>query len=252
MARSAKGSDAPNKAPKATKPKKQRFARMRQVYALARRNDPHIGWWLALAVVAVTVLGLLIGAAFGHPIYGAFVALPLGVLAAVILLSRRAEKAAYGALEGQPGAGGAALQGLRRGWNYDQEPVAVEGGRSMNFQDAAMVYRAVGRPGVVLIAEGPTGRAVKLLAAERKKVNRLVPNVPITAYRLGSGNSGGGEEVVTTRELVKRMGKLKKTLTKQEVTAVSKRLRALARVKPPVPAGMDPQRMRSMGRGQRR
>ena len=64
--------------------------------------------------------------------------------------------------------------------------------------------------------------------------------------------TGSGENVVTTRELVTRMGKLKKELTKQEVAAVDKRLRALGKVRPPVPQGIDPQRMRSMGRGQRR
>ena len=125
----------------------------------------------------------------------------------------------------------------------------MDGGRGTNMQDAAMVYRAVGRPGVVLIGEGPGGRATRLLIAEKKKVLRLLPNVPVTTYRIGTG---GGDDVVTTRDLVKRMQKMKNVLTKQEVGAVDKRLRALGRIKPPVPAGMDPQRMRGAGRNQRR
>ena len=242
----AKGASAAT----AVKPKKkQRLAQLRQVYRLASRDDPRIWLWMTLVALGIVLLGFAVGAALGHPYYGAFVALPFGLLAAMFLLSRRAERAAFGAIDGQPGAGGAALQGLRRGWSYPQEPVAVDGGRGTNLQDAAMVYRAVGRPGVVLIGEGPGGRATRLLIAEKKKVLRLLPNVPVTTYRIGTG---GGDDVVTTRDLVKRMQKMKNVLTKQEVGAVDKRLRALGRIKPPVPAGMDPQRMRGAGRNQRR
>lgn len=247
-----KGGASAAKPAKEKKPRGQRLAQLRQVYALARRDDPRLPLWLGLIVVGVLLVGFLIGLALGHPVYATFVALPLALLLAMVLLSRRAEKAAYGALDGQPGAGGAALQGLRRGWSYQQEPVAIEGGRSANLAGASMVYRAVGRPGVVLIGEGPAGRAAKLLVAEERKVNRLVPNVPVHTFRVGTGEGQHGQKVVTTRELVRSMGRLKNTLTKQEVSAIDKRLRALGRVRPPVPQGIDPQRMRSMGRGQRR
>lgn len=244
-----RGDKAATKPPKEKKPRGQRLAQMKQVYGLARRGDPRIGLWMALAVAGVLVVGFLIGYALGHPIYAMFVALPLALLAAVLLVSKRAERTAYSTLDGQPGAGGAALQGLKRGWSYQPEPIAVDGGRTANLQNAAMVYRAVGRPGVVLIGEGPAGRADRLLQTELRKVSRLVPNVPITTFRVGSGS---GENVVNTRELVVRMGKMKNVLTKQEVGAVDKRLRALNKVKPPIPQGMDPQRLKSMGRGQRR
>lgn len=243
MARTRKGATA------APKQKKQRFEKLRQIYTLAKKDDP----WLPLRLVglflAVVGVGLLIGLATGHPRYWMFVFAPMGLLAATFFLSKRAEKAAYSALEGRPGAAGAALQGLRRGWAYQETPVAVEGGRSAQMTDAAMVYRAVGRPGVVLIGEGPTGRATKLLASERRKVQRLTPNVPVTVYRIGAGQ---GQEVVTPRQLVRRMTKMKNTITKHEVTEVDRRLRALGAQRPPIPQGIDPARMRSMGRGQRR
>lgn len=247
MARLLKKPSSSGSTPRRDQPaaeKKPRFAQVRQVFGLARQDDPYIGWKLGLCVVGVTVLGAIIGGLFGHPIYGGFVALPFGLLAAMFLLSRRAERAAYGAIDGRPGAGGAVLSSLRRGWSYEQEPVAVDGGRSTNLEHAAMVYRAVGRPGVVLVGEGPTGRTNKLLAAERKKVARLVPNVPVTTYRLGTGE---GENVCSARELTGRMRKLKNHLTNQEVTAVSRRLNALGRMAPPVPKGIDPQRMRGRG-----
>lgn len=240
------GADRPSKGAE----KKPRFQQLRQVYGLARSADPYIAWWMAAAVVGATVLGALIGGAFGHPIYGGFLGFLVGLPIAMFVLSRKAERSAYDQIEGRPGAGGAVLQSLRRGWAYEQEPVAMEGGRSQNIEHTALVYRAVGRAGVVLIGEGPTGRTNKLLGTERKKAQRLVPNVPVTTYRLGTGE---GENVVSTRELVGRMKKLgrRRDLTKSEVTAVNKRLHALGRMAPPIPKGIDPQRARQMGRGQR-
>lgn len=237
------------KAPKAKKPRKERFAQFKQVFALAKKERPRIVLEMAAIIVAVTALGALIGAYFGHPIYGGFLAVMFGVLLATLLLSKTAERAAYASIEGQPGAGGALLQSLKRGWAIEQEPVAVEGGRNINMIDSAMIYRAVGRPGVVLVAEGPRGRATRLLAAEIKRTSRLVPNVPIHTYRLGTDN---GDDAVPHKDLTRRMGKLKKQLTKHEVTEVNRRLHALSRLKAPIPAGIDPAKVRQMSRGQRR
>ncbi|MDO5626946.1 MAG: DUF4191 domain-containing protein [Mobilicoccus sp.] len=247
---STKGATAAKK-PKEKKPRKERFTKIKQIWSLAKHDDPRIGLKFAGIALAITLVGLLIGLAIGRPIYMTFIFLPLGVLAAFIFLSRRAERAAYGALEGRPGAGGAVLQGLRRGWSYIEEPVGIDGGRGGSLNDAAMVFRAVGRPGVVLIGEGPQSRAQKLLLNERRKVNRLTPNVPVTLYRLGSGtaNEKSGEIVLPARDVVKRMRKLPKSLTKHEVSEVDRRLRALGAQRPPIPQGIDPNRVRSMGRG---
>lgn len=233
------------------KPKKQRFERIRQIYGLAAKDDPRIALKMAGIVLAVVLVGLLIGLAVGHPVYWSILFVGVGLLLAFIYLTRVAERAAYGALEGQPGASGAVLQGLRRGWSYSDEPVAVDGGRGSTLHDAAMVFRAVGRPGVVLIGEGPQGRAQKLLLNEKRKVQRLTPNVPVTVYRVGAGtgNERTGDEVVAPRDVTRRMSKLPKSLTTTEVTEVDRRLRALGAQRPPVPKGIDPNRARSMGRG---
>ena len=65
-------------------------------------------------------------------------------------------------------------------------------------RQAAIVYRAVGRAGVVLIAEGPAAKAAKLLASERRRTSRLVPNVPVHGFRVGAGK---GPEVVDIADL---------------------------------------------------
>lgn len=234
---------------KVKKPKKDRLGQFKQIYGLAKSEQPRIGLYMALVIIAVVGVGAVLGGIFGHPFYGGFVALSAGVLLATVMLTRAAEKAAYASIEGQPGAGGALLQNLKKGWAIEQEPVAVEGGRALNMTDSALIYRAVGRPGVALIAEGPRGRATRLLAAEVKRTARLVPNVPIHTFRLGNDD---GADAVPTKRLLAEMKKLKNSLTKHEVTEINRRLHALGRVKAPIPAGIDPQRMRSMGKGQRR
>ncbi len=229
--------------------KPSRIAQMKQVFTLTKQHDPLVGWWMAGAFLGILLLGYGIGSIVDYPIYATFVALPIAFLAATFLLSKRAERAMYRVFEGQPGGAGATLQGLRRGWAYDQQPVAIDSGRSTTLTEAGLVYRAVGRPGVVLIAEGPAARASRLLQNERKKTQRLAPNVPVTTFRVGAGQ---GQDVVTHRQLLGRMKKLPKALTKQEVTAVNQRLRSMGGARPPIPPGMDPNRIKSMGRGTRK
>ncbi|WP_018156235.1 DUF4191 domain-containing protein [Demetria terragena] len=233
--------------PKAEKASKEpgRLAQIKQVYQQTQAQDPNLTWILLLAFLVVFGVFLLIGFAIGHPVYLGLIGFMLGLIAVMFLLGRRAEKAAYGSIAGTPGASGAAMSSLRRGWMYEKEPVAADaGGRTRSVKDignAAMVFRAVGRPGVVLVGEGPKGAAVRLLKSESRKVNRVAgPEVPVHTLRVGTDG-----DAVPVGELTKRMGKLDKKLTKAEVDAVTKRLRALGGAKPPIPQGMDPRNPKS-------
>ncbi len=217
-----------------------RVAQMRSVYAMTRRADPNVRWWLLLAVAGTLAVVLGIGFLTEHPIYATIIGLPLALLAGLFVLARRAETAAYGQLEGQPGAAGAALRVLRRGWQVEQEPVAVD----PRTRDT--VFRALGRPGVVLVSDGPPQRVGRLLEAERKRIARVLPDVPIHLLQAGTG-----AEQVPLAKLPRRVMRLKPALTRAEVSTVSKRLRALGRARIPVPKGMDPMRARPDRRGAR-
>ena len=216
-----------------------RFAQIRQVFTAAKAVDPLIGWWMLLAALGTIVLVTVVGLLFGHWVYALIISIPLAALAASLVLSRRAERAAYRSIEGQPGASGAALSALRRGWFYEQEPVAAEATRSGDLSNAALVFRATGRPGIVLVAEGPSARAGRLVESERRKVARVAPGVPVTVLRVGSG-----EGEVTVRKLAGTMQRMKPVLTKDEAAAVNKRLKSLGGTRPPLPAGVDPNRVR--------
>jgi len=141
----------------ATKPPKKpgRLAQIKQVFVAAKAVDPAIGWWMALAALAVLVVAAVAGILLNALVYALILGLPLAFLAATIVLSRRAERAAYKQIEGQPGAVGAALRSVRRGWFIEEQPVAADAQRATDLSSAALVYRAVGRPGIVLIGGVP-------------------------------------------------------------------------------------------------
>jgi hypothetical protein len=159
-----------------------------------------------------------------------------GALGALILLGRRAERAAYGQIEGQPGAVGAVLRSsLGRGWRGSEVPVAVNG----RTRDA--IYRVVGRAGVVLLAEGPKGRTQRMVDEERRKVLRVAPNVPVSVLHVGH------DDGLRLHQINRRMNRLKPKLTRAEVLAVSNRLESLT-TGLPVPKGVDPTRLRPVRR----
>ena len=237
---------ARKKSAKSTEPKKagrfRQLGQIREVFTAARSVDPLIGWWMALAAIGALAVMVVIGLLVNMPIYFLILGLPLAALAASMTLSIRAKRAAYKSIEGKPGAAGAALSSLRKGWYFEQQPVAAEAGRAGDMASAAMVFRATGRPGVVLVAEGPTARATKLAEAERKKISRIAgASVPVTVLRIGEG---GGKDEVSIRKVANKLQRMKSVLTKEEVAAVNKRLKAMGGMRPPLPAGVDPNRVR--------
>jgi hypothetical protein len=214
---------------------------MYQVFQMTRRYDSTAVWWMALAFLAPVLVGLLAGfliTGTENPL-GFALWIVAGVLGGVLLflivLGRRAEKAAYSQIEGQPGAVGAVLKSsLRRGWTASEMPVAV----SPKTQDA--VYRAVGNGGVVLIGEGPKSRTQKMLDEERRRVVRILPNVPVNFLHVGPD-----DDAVPLHKLAGRMAKFKRSLNKAEIYAVSNRLGSLGKNGLPIPKGVDPMKARA-------
>ncbi|WP_395243208.1 DUF4191 domain-containing protein [Agromyces sp. MMS24-K17] len=216
-----------------------RLKQMWQVFQMTRRYDSTAPWLMLLGFLAPIALGLGLalwlseGNGFTIALWIIAGALA-GLLLAMVILGRLAERAAYAQIDGQPGAVGAVLRGgLRGGWIGNEMPIAVNG----KTQDA--VYRAVGRGGIALIGEGPSSRTTRMLEDEQRKVARILPNVPITLITVGHGD---GE--VPLRKIPAALRKAKKSLTKPEVLAVSNRLNSL-QTSLPIPKGIDPMKVRS-------
>ena len=235
---SSPASDAPKRGlfsrkPKEAKAKKpSRLKQIGEVFQMTRRHDPMVPWLMLLAFLGVVAVSLLVGFLLDNWITGLIIGIALGALAATLILSRRAERAAFAQIENQPGASGAALGTLKRGWITEDQPVAV----NPRTQDA--VFRAIGRPGVVLVSEGPSNRVKPLVDAERKRLARILPNVTIHVIE-----SGRGEGQVPLSQIARKMNKLKGELTKTEVSAVSKRISSLGG-RLPIPKGIDPYKAR--------
>jgi hypothetical protein len=166
---------------------------------------------VALAIIVVFVLlGLFTGsAAFLIP-----VGVLIGLATAMILFGRFAQQAQYSAIDGQLGAAAAVLQSMRGDWTVTP---AVSGNRSMD-----VVHRAVGKKGVILVGEGAPNRVTGLLAAERKKTERVAHGVPITEFQVG-----GGDGQIPVSKLQSSIMKIPGTLKAPAVSDLNYRLKAL-------------------------
>jgi hypothetical protein len=217
-----------------------RIKQMFDVFQMTRKYDNRAVPYLLLGFIPPIIVGFALGfllpdssllTRISYPIIG----LLAGLLLVLIILGRRAERAAYSQIEGQAGAVGAVLKNsVRRGWQTSEMPVNV----SPRTQDA--VYRAIGRGGVALIGEGPKSRTQRMLDDERRTVARVLPNVPITFLYVGPD-----ADSTPLYKLPARLQRIKPALRKAEVLAVSNRLASLS--KPPVgiPKGIDPNRVRA-------
>jgi hypothetical protein len=199
-------------------------------------------------MLPLEVVGIFLGAALvvGIPVAlllnwltALMLAIPAGLLAATYWFSRRAMRAAYAQIDGQPGAAAAVIQSIR-GSDWAVTPaVAVN-----KSQD--MVSRVVGKPGVILVSEGPSSRVVPMLATERKKTARWVPEVPI--YEIQVGNDEGQ---VPLTKLQRQLSKLPRNLRGAEMTDLRRRLDALGNAanSMPIPKGPMPTSARQVRRG---
>jgi hypothetical protein len=205
-----------------------RIAQIRQTYKMARRSDRWVGWIILGIILGVIALSVLVGLFVGPLWLWIIVGLPIALLAAAIVFGRRAERAAYGQIEGQPGAAAAALGTLRRGW--DTTPMVG----ANRYQD--VVHRAVGRPGIVLIGEGAVaGRVANLLAQEKKRHARVAPDMPVVEVIVGREDGQ-----VPLPRLTRHLNKLPKNIRPAEVTELRQRLRALGTTPIGIPKGPLP------------
>ncbi|GAA0900303.1 DUF4191 domain-containing protein [Pseudonocardia zijingensis] len=218
-----------------------RYKQIWQAFQMQRREDkallPIMVGVLLLSVVVFFGIGLIFDL---H-----WILLPLGIavglLAAVSIFGRRVQRNVYSKADGQPGAAGWALDNLRGQWRV------TPGVAGTTHLDA--VHRVIGRPGIILVAEGAPHRVKSLLAQEKKRTARVAGTMPI--YDVIVGNEEGQ---VPLSKLQRHLMKLPRNINKQEMESMEARLaalgsRAAAMPKGPMPAGA---KMRSVQRTVRR
>lgn len=228
---------------RAAKEKKKKDSIRKQLVAafkMGYKTDRALPYWVLGTLVVITALGIVAAIVFDNWFF-AFVGFMTALPISLIVMTRRIEAAAYEQIEGRLGATYSALSTIRRGWTIPEEPTGID----PRTQD--MVWRGVGRGGVLLVSEGPVPRIRRLVEAERKRVSRVLPDtVPITVVMCGTG-----EGQVPLRKLVKSIKKIKPKLTKPETAEVLNRLQAIGGARLPIPKGIDPNRARPDRKGLR-
>ena len=227
--------------------KKRRLAQylqnIKDSYTISRRTYPWIGWAMLAAFAVCIAVGVAISFASGMSLwYWLILSIMMALMVAMIILSLTVRRASYAQIEGMPGAAKAVLDQIGRGWYVEPEPVAFT-----KHQD--LVWRLVGRPGVVLIAEGPGTRTRRMLAEEERKVHRLLSTVPI--HTLQVGTDAGQVRLTELSKTLRGLPTKPTSLTDSEITQVSKRLTSMASRNLPVPRHIDPNKVRPDRRAMR-
>ena len=91
---SGKGADTP--------PKTRWYKQVWQVYQMTRETDPATTWWMLGSFLGILAVGVVVGLVTHRVWYFVLMAVPIALIVAMLLLTRRAESAAYRRIEGQP------------------------------------------------------------------------------------------------------------------------------------------------------
>jgi Domain of unknown function (DUF4191) len=227
-------------------PKLSRRQQFAQTYQMAKKSDPAIGRWVAGAALLGLVIGFVVfwlvvgrGSTLGL-VLAVIGGLMVGILAGLIVFSRRAQRAVYGQMEGQIGAAAGALGLLKRGWHVDNAIAFTK------QQD--VVHRVIGPPGILLVGEGNPGRLKALMTSERKRHERVAVDTPV--HEIVVGNA---DDQVPLAKLSRHVQKMKRQVQPAEITDILARLKAIDASRPivPMPKGPVPTSMKGL-RGQMR
>jgi hypothetical protein len=165
-----------------------------------------------------------------------FAGIMLVLLAVLIVLNLRANKAMMIEAENQPGAAASIVENMRGRIPWRVTP-ALASTTDMDF-----VHLVICRAGVVLMGEaGPSstpGRVRSLINQERKRLSKVVGSAEMLDFIVGRG-----EGEVPIAKVRMRLMRLPRKLTGPEVNALDKRLKAL-NARPQMPKGAIPKNMR--------
>jgi hypothetical protein len=208
--------------------RKQYFKAIFDAFKTQRREDkaliPLMLGAFVLSIAVVFGVGMIFGVEWLALPFG----IAIGVLAAVTIFGRRVQSSVYSKADGQRGAAGWALDNMRGQWRV------TPGVAGTTHLDA--VHRVIGRPGIILVAEGAPHRVKNLLAQEKKRTARVAGSMPI--YDIIVGNDEGQ---VPLKKLQRHLAKLPRNISRGEMESMETRLaslgtRAAAMPKGPMPA----------------
>ena len=222
--KTAPGKGAPTKA---KPPRGARLKTIKQAYAVTKAQDPKVLPLVLAAFFGPFLLLLAIGLVVDHPFYLGFLGLLVGLVVAAFVFGRRVQSTAYAQVEGQLGAAAAVLSNMRGDWRVTP---------AVGFtpqQD--LVHRVIGKPGVVLVAEGARNRTRNLVSTEKRTVTRIAGSTPVYEVFVGDG-----EGEVPLRGLEKHFLKLPHNIKPKVVNELDRKFTAMGTRALPIPKGPMP------------
>lgn len=154
----------------------------------------------------------------------------LALLAVLIVLNLRSNKAMMAAAADQPGAAASIIETMRGDWRVTPAMASTT-----QFD---MVHLVIGRPGVILLGEGNPARVRSLIGQERRRLSKVIGSADLRDFIVGDG-----EGALPLNKLRTTLMKLPRTLSGKDVNALDKRLTALT-ARPQMPKGAIPKNMR--------
>jgi hypothetical protein len=224
------GDKAAKQAARTAKREQRRETRrnIKTAFTMTRKADslliPLLVGAFLVPFVLLLALGFLIGGAWIISIGAA--GLMVGLIAVIVVFGRRVQAAQYTQVEGQLGAAAAVLQAMRGQWRVTP---AVAFTREQD-----LVHRVLGRPGIVLVAEGARHRTGGLIGTEKKRIVRALGDTPVYEVFVGDGDGQ-----VPLRGLDRHLRKLPNNIKPREVNLLDRKLKAMAPAMP-IPKGPVP------------
>ena len=245
-------------AEKDAKPKKQStIKQIIQIYKYTAKEDKALPWLEAgaflLPVVVMVIIGLIAKWTWLTWIFTMITAVMLGILLAMMLLTRRADKVGYKQID--------VLSNMQKaGFDFPQEPVWID----PKTKDA--IWRGTSMNGIYLIGEGEYGRVMKAMDRQEHEIKGVTAGSTIPVYRIAVGHGPKQVPLDKLRSTVTKAKSYEPTnhknalvakihprrrflLTRAETTTLNERLHTLQSKKGySIPKGMDPNRPQKISR----
>jgi hypothetical protein len=207
---------------------RERLRQIGMVFSFTAKRDK---LFLPL-VIAGVVIPLAAGVVLGLTLSWMWlpVCIMLALLAVLVVLNLRSNKAMLAEAATQPGAAASIVETMRGDWRVTP---AISSNTSFD-----MVHLVIARCGVVLLGEGNPARVRPLLAQERRRLAKVIGSADLRDYIIGEE-----EGQLPLGKLRTTLMKLPKTVKARDVNALDKRLKALS-ARPQMPKGAIPKNMR--------
>lgn len=209
------------------------IARLKQIGMVFKFTAKQDKWFLPLvsAAVLIPLSVTVVVSVIWTPL-----AIPLGImtalLAVLIVLNLRSNAAMMNSMEGQPGAAVHLISQMRGDWRVNVEkPISAT-------TQMDVVHLVLGRPGVILIAEGHPQRVRQMLGEQKRRLTKVIGDAPLYDFIIGNE-----EGQLPIRKVRMTLLRLPRNLSGKEVNQLDRALTALT-ARPSMPKGQLPKELR--------